>query len=705
MKIKWGLTVFFAASCLSLIDAQEPSDSIKETTLSEFIIDGSSPMISTKGALTTIQIQGTPFAKIGSVKDMLGNLPGLFEGASGIEVMGLGAPTFVVDGREITDPGQLAVMKSTAVKCVSIEKAPGAEYSSASKVLVIITTKKSIEDYIYLDISNTLGVRREVSDSPSIDFRFQFKKFKTSLTYEYSTFGNVNKETYFKKISHPTYDFNSKQNRIIPTRENSHTINWSGEYNLNPYNHVGLYYYYSGSHQKDSDHGTNEIDSKGIYDSFEFTRKANTDSFSHSATAEYEFRKASSHVKLIQDFAWKNFESSALVDEGMKDGLGQSSNLNDKKYHISITNVRAGFLIPWATELVVGAKINYIKSTTHTEIKGNMAVKDRTANDIELTEVNPQAYLQLEHTFKNVTIRPGIRYEYMHRKINNIDLTNERNNIIKSINSSFFPFLTVLYSGYPFSGWAYYSRRVVNPEFSILNSGTIYKDFLSYEVDNPNIRPTIINEVWGQMSYKTLGFSLRYRHNQNYFTEVEMLRYPDKNIVNSVYVNIPWMQSVMIGLSYSNAYKGLCYFAQIYLDWTYSKIPAISGFQRNKNAAFDFEANLNYRINDKFSVYTNVSYQGKRERAFTRQKSACNWNVGASANFFNDRLNINLQLSDILKKANYNNVWSTYMNVTNGTYGSNDMRGVKLTISYTIFNKPIQLNVQQGNSDIIYRAN
>lgn len=58
---------------------------------------------------------------------------------------------------------------------------------------------------------------------------------------------------------------------------------------------------------------------------------------------------------------------------------------------------------------------------------------------------------------------------------------------------------------------------------------------------------------------------------------------------------------------------------------------------------------------------------------------------------------------DILGKANYNNLSTTYLNVTNGTKGKSDMQGIRLRISYTIFNKTIKVKGSRENTEILNR--
>jgi len=87
------------------------------------------------------------------------------------------------------------------------------------------------------------------------------------------------------------------------------------------------------------------------------------------------------------------------------------------------------------------------------------------------------------------------------------------------------------------------------------------------------------------------------------------------------------------------------------------------------------------------------------------QRSVQNWNLGMNASFLkNNRLKVTLEILDILHKANYNNMTDYYDNILSGTRGTNDMRGVRLRMSYTLFNKPVKIRTSRENIDVIRRV-
>ena len=125
---------------------------------------------------------------------------------------------------------------------------------------------------------------------------------------------------------------------------------------------------------------------------------------------------------------------------------------------------------------------------------------------------------------------------------------------------------------------------------------------------------------------------------------------------------------------------------------------------KNNRIAFNGQVNINYAFTPNIYLFTDYTYQGRNKYLLYNQNSIHSWNMGVAASLLKNRLNINLAVNDILGKANYNNILYHFNNVDWGTRGKNDMRGVELTISYTIFNKEVNVKANRKNEDIIQRT-
>ena len=62
------------------------------------------------------------------------------------------------------------------------------------------------------------------------------------------------------------------------------------------------------------------------------------------------------------------------------------------------------------------------------------------------------------------------------------------------------------------------------------------------------------------------------------------------------------------------------------------------------------------------------------------------------------------QLKLIPPTGNYNNLDYRYMNTREGTYGSNDMRGISLSLSYSLFNQDLKVKGSRNDQEVINRT-
>lgn len=683
--------------------ADETTDSIKHSTLDEIVVTGNPNHVVTKGPITTVAIHGTHFERMGTVKNMLANIPGLSDTGNGIIVLGLGRPVYYINGRKLTDENQLSILQASSIKDIQIDRAPGAKYESGVNAVILITTYKTINDYIYLDVDNTLSVRRKVSDFPGINLKAQYEKFLTTLSFAFGTSGSLVKETYFRTIEHKDYTFTRDEQRDLSNRDLSNQVDWSGEYQFNTYNRLGLYYYFSNDDETNKTKGINTLYDQASKSDIDILESGDRTTQLHSFSLVYGFMKDKTKLDISQDIAYNSMRSNNSVFENSESINSENHNKSKSKYDVYTTKIKSEFSLPWAVSVTAGAEFSYVNSKsdllTTDFANGELLNNIRTNTD----EYIPRTYFSVSKRFGRFLVNPAIRYEYTYRKISNTTTDSGESNTYRNKSSNLFPSILLQYFGNTFSSYLQYRRIETQPNFNWLNSGTTYIDSLTYSVCNPNLKSTVRDIVRGGVSFKGFFFGLFYEHFSNPIENIEIQKFPNHNTVNSTWVNTPSYSNFGLMMSYSRSIKRLNIYAQIVSGYPTSKIPTATGFSHNGRIYFDLNLNLFYNINDIFSVYTNYTHQGKRASSVMKQENVDSWNLGANASFFNDRLSIDVQMSDILRRANYNNLSYEYYNVTNGTRGTNDMHGISVTVSYTIFNKEINTNTSRGNSDIFNR--
>ena len=135
---------FYSTMAMEVPDSLAQSTDTSYVTLDEITV--SADHIRVSGSLTTISIPGTAYAKTGSALTMLPNLPGLMLSSNGIEVVGLGSPLFVLNGRELKNISELKAIKSDDVKEVKIERSPGPKYEG--NTVAVVSTSQTHWDTI-----------------------------------------------------------------------------------------------------------------------------------------------------------------------------------------------------------------------------------------------------------------------------------------------------------------------------------------------------------------------------------------------------------------------------------------------------------------------------------------------------------------------------------------------------------------------------
>lgn len=697
--MKYLLLVVMALS--AGLAAYPQNDSIPSVQLKDVTVTARPQTVKTDGSLTTIRISGTPYAEIGSVSDMLSKLPGLVDLGNGIEVPGSGKPLFIIDGRELQSDEELRTLPSDNIKDVKIEKSPDSRYSANVKAVVYITTKKSLNDYLFLQVSNYMTFRRRISEAPTLNVRGKFANFTSTLSYSFGHYEGFSKETYFRNIDTGSSVFKLEQPRKPGYTDNSHSINWSGEYQFGRYNYIGMYYYMNYSDEKTNETGWTETWLDGTNSRNQFLEKSSPEGTLHSFTLLYKYIKGYATLHISQDYATRNRRQKKQSFDGMDDIVGSD---RESDYDVLTTNIRFGDVLPWRIGIAAGAKYNYVDSRSTISSSGETSYEIPSLNALDITEHNPQAYISLGRQFGNFQVVPGLRYEYTSRSVVNT-VNSQKAGEVRQHYSNMFPQLSLSYKGKNgLSLYAKYIRQCQQPNFSELNSGLVYHDAYSYSDGNPELKTAFSHDVRFGASFRDFELEVDYSYTKDAIENVESVVDGSSSIVRSYSINIPQSREWLFSLSYSKTIGKVDIYASGRIKLPYTKIPINGEMTDRDHVSFSGDVNVTYQLNDHFSFYSSFNQQGHRESITMTQKSVQKWDVGVSAKFFDNKLKATVEFNDILNKAHYNNITYYYNNVNWGTRGTNDLRGLKLRVSYTFLNKSIRSRAQRENDDVLYRT-
>lgn len=678
------------------------TDSVMHRSLKEVEVLANRRFIKTKGAETKIQIANGPYAEIGSVKEMLCNLPGVVSVNEEIEVRGSGTPAFVVDGREIKNLSELDVLQSSQVREVRIDRNPDMKFSSAYKAVVYIETKKSLDDMLYLQVYNSFGLRHHIQENPGLTMSGQFSKFTTSLSYSFRHAAFRTDETYFRNIT-PSSDFplafTLEQPRQSEYTTNAHVLNWSGEYTFDKYHRLGIYYHTIFEPTLTTETGHNVINWHEEKNSMLFEESNQKRTNLQSLTLYYNYQHGKNRIKFVQDYAYRH--SSNELNSREQDGSNNNSIASNasRNYHILTSNIEYTGKLPLDILLTAGERYYYVNSQTNTTSIGGTNYEIPNSAYLHVIEHTPQTYMGLLRRFGSFSASAGFRYEYISRKLSGITDASLHY-------SKFMPWMRLSYSND--KGFDLYARYINwrrQPSFSQINSGITYQDPYAYSAGNPSLKTSFTHSVRLGGSYKSIDFEVNYQYERNVMDDVEIAVDRNTPVVKQLTVNLPKFQELSFSLGYNlTLIKKMDFYVNCTLSLPDATVRIMDENVKRSSPAFDINANLTYRPLKYLSIYSTFSHQGHRQYITTIQRSVQQWNAGATASLAKGKLSMTLEVTDILNRAHFNNITSNYFNVEYGTFGKNDNRGIRFRVSYTIFNKRIRSNSNRGNEEVINRT-
>lgn len=699
----------YAQSSGTTKEEKAETDTVTGKQLEEVTVTADAKTVTVDGFKTTIQIAGTAYDVAGSVIDLLPYLPGMTRTAGGLEVRGYGTPVYVIDGKRVTDMRQISMLQVDRVSKVTIDTNPEMEYASEARAVVYVTTRKTLYDTVSLRLGGFVGKRRRWNWEAGPTLFAKLGKFTTQLGYDYNNYKSLLKETYFREIDRTGNgdSFFLSQPRKWFTNSFSHGINWSLDWDIATGHSMTLYYFYD--HGKYNTHikGFNEISQGAGGDKiYQLDKSTETPSNTHSVSLMYYGKWGKSVLKIYQDVAFLDIKGRQHIDEtDLATDAADITDINSRsKYNIYTSRVNYQLLLPWDLYFLAGGSYQYIDADNRIG-SDNLDWEYGQYKSVNTSDEHyGRGYIGLFRIFGPLTAQVNGIYSYLFRKTVSKSAESQ-SKPVKERHSEINPSVTLILNcgrGFRITGDYYQSRTL--PNFSEINSGLVYTDAYAYSVGNPELRSSM-KRTWRLAgSWRALRAYVRYSRVDNPMIDVETPLEEGSNIVKQWKTNMYDSDEWEISASWSKFIKGVNMSVDGWVDFPNYKIPESTRIRHIKDPYWGCSLNLSYCFNDHFSAFTDYSFTSRRWLENGRWEPMHQWNLSINGSFFSDRLKLTLQFTDILNKEHYSNCSYFYENVSWGTRGRSDMRGVRLTVSYTLFNKEINTKARNYNETELMRT-
>lgn len=682
-------------SCISDVEARpvyvmEPIS----IDLNGATVEASRPShILTHDGIKTI-VKGSILSNLGTVEDVLLNIPGIIKKDDDFEIFGKGVPLIYIDGRMVRDLSELTTLKSDDINFVEIINNPGAKYSASATSVIRIETLKKEDERWGLHFQKSYKQSKVGSSSDYIEFHLKSKKMRFWGLVNYNANRNIEDSEAVQEMHTDTVWIHSYQLHYKSVKKNILTT-LGGHYSPNSNHEVGLRYR-TRFHIKDAVKGT-----------FLSDVTANQTSFDHFNNLIYIEKESIFPQEINVYYLGKvkkfdiNINSDNLFNrEKEQQKYEENSDKNIKRFIRSINKIENSLFalkFSLSTPLYNG-KLSFGSEFILTNRNETYANEDLVGLDgsIKSKENHVSPFIEYSRTINSTTIQCGLRYELVS---NNYDL---KESVLSRSYKNFFPNLSIMRHFGGVNVILNYSSKIKRPPYAYLTNGKTYINQFTLQTGNPQLEPTFIHNIALKTSWRFVNASIDYSLNKNAIINwAYRSEYADnKNVSLLTYRNIKILRQLqaMVSVSPKIHFWHPDVFFGIKKDFV--KIHTKETIISPKEPIFMFQFYNKFAIKKDFSVMLNISFVSRGEfENVILQNNIINTYIGLNKTLYKGRLNLKIIAQNIVHKTTQK-FGSTNQNIYINQKKFLDSRKVELTLQYNLNKKYTYKGKTAGQSEI-----
>ena len=648
--------------------------------LGEVVVKGDLPKMQLKGDAMVTTVQGSILEKAGTGEDLLDKLPGVSADDGEVRVFGAGAPEIYINGRKVRNNSELAQLSSDNIKSVEVVNNPGSRYDATVNAVIRIKTKKPQGEGFGFDNRFYTEYRYDWTVNDVFDFNYRKGGFDLSGMIS----GNDRRSENNKHIEQETF--------LDRTwTQKSYLYNWkhiqniaamlSLNYQFNENHSLGMRYNYDRTPKfhDDIDMQTDVAQNNIPYEKSNSGGWQNHVSSGHTLNTYYNGQVGDWHIDFNADGIWqKNRIPQEMLEEiisadGERKEQTVTSESNDKNTLYAAKLVAEHPL--WKGNFSLGSEYTYTnRLNSYRNVEG---ILDN--DESRIRENSFAIFAEYGFRISRLQVRAGIRYEHLasdyYEEGKRIDEQSRTyDNVFPSVSLS----LPVGKAQLQLS----YTGSIYRPPYWMLRSSTTYVNRYTYEGGNPFLRPSVINRLSFNLSYKWLYFNTRYIHGRDAIIQLNQAYSEDDPTVSLFsYYNRYGSDKLYSSLTLAPTIGIWSPQLTLMLLQQWYKVDVPGGVENFNNpiGSFTFRNHFSLPLGFGLDIDLGADTPGDNENAYVAE--GC-WyaNVGLYKSFFNERLSIRLQADDLFNSSTAKTVLYSGNRVM--TINQEVRRSVGLTLRY-----------------------
>lgn len=645
--------------------------------LSEITITAPPPIIKMENRGLSVNIPNSSLQDIGTLSDILVNLPLVNKDNDKIIVFGKGIPLIYIDNRLIRDLDELEIINSSNIKKVTVVTNTGAEYDATVKSVIKIETLKIAGEGLSGDAMSNLQINSRISHNEFVNFNFRRKKIDVFTSFRFSEAK--------KRINRNTLQFletdNMKNSVERFLKENQYSkqyrISTGLNYSVNANNSVGVKYDFAkndpfkGGTESEMIVMVNDI----MQEEFNSAMDLKNDRTTHYMNLYYAGKLTSFlSAKIDLDYATGKTISMQHAKDYRIDSINYLISSGKQEYDLYATKFTLTTPI-WDSEVTYGGEYSCTINKQIFDIEEVDITEGLQSNNNKAKQKLFAAFAMFDKTYGKFSFNIGLRYERVQFKY---FVGQEQIESQSRTYNNLYPSASISYNGKFIHMALDYQNNTERPSYYQLRNNIQYNTPYLYETGNPYLRPVKMNSLSLSLKWKDLIVESIYN---NYKDQILFLPKQYSNTIMILQpINLERSHNISISAIYSLRTSKIwkpnleVALSKDFLEMGMSKLKYNEPmcFFRLRN---DFTLPHNLQI----GLYAMYNTRGNSSGDYKYQNFRSD--LYLSRSFLNNNLRINLRCNDLFNSSRI----KRYTYVDNAFFykkEDTDSRGLLLSVSY-----------------------
>lgn len=646
--------------------------------LGEVVVQGERPAhkLGREGLLTSVD--GTILSKLGTAEDVLRNIPGVLSKADGgLEVFGKGKPIIYINNRLMRDASELNELKSQDILSVEVITSPGAKYDASVQSVIRIKTRKvqgegwggHLRSSFYQgEMSRTYNAFLWNYRHHGLDVFGTISDFENGWLQKYRIIQDVAADTIWHQDNRGRSQGNYNVLRFV----------LGANYMFNDKHSMGLQY---NSNMRLYDKSTgcfvaDVLADGNFYDHLETNNVEETShNMPHSLNMYYNGEVGKTSIDFNADYYFtKTHARNRDVEE--------SQEMDDRSLH-SVNTVRNELFACklvlswplWGGTMTVGGEANY----THRNDDYFNSFHLVPSSEAEVKEQNYSAFVEYSRVTPIGQVRGGLRDEYVNTGYysQGIRIDGQSRHF-----NHLFPSLSLSTQVGNVKGLLSYAMKIRRPTYFELSNMTYYSNRFTWQTGNPYLKPTIINNLSLDATWKFLSLNVSYSHLSDVVAqlgrqveghEATMLIYQD-NIDKKDVLSASLTAAPQFGLWHPQLTLS------VMKEWM--RIPMPDGYYSPKRPILSAQWNNTFKFSPSWTGSLSLDWQGMGDSENLSSRShQFDLYIGLTKTFLDDRLSVKVAGHDLFHR-NGQDVLVHFGELTLWQHRTNETRYAEVTVRY-----------------------